>query len=91
MLTLPLHTARSKPCNKPPFSVFTRPLYLAFRGKWSDLAYGISGVWALGPKLQLQEGQKGSNRQTYAFPYPGGLCAVIIWGGSQGRTLIFNT
>jgi hypothetical protein len=27
--------------------------YLAFRGKWRDLACGISGVWALGPKLQL--------------------------------------
>jgi hypothetical protein len=29
------------------------PLYLAFRGRWPDLAYGISGVWALGPKLKF--------------------------------------
>jgi hypothetical protein len=42
-----------EPCNKPPFSVFTMPLYLVFRGRRLDLAYGISGVWALGPKLQF--------------------------------------
>jgi hypothetical protein len=29
------------------------PLYLAFRGRWLDLAYEISGVWVLGPKLQF--------------------------------------
>jgi hypothetical protein len=28
------------------------PPYLAFGG-WLDLAYEISGVWALGPKLQF--------------------------------------
>jgi hypothetical protein len=38
---------------KLPFSAFTMPLYLAFRGRWPDLTYGISGVWALGPKLQI--------------------------------------
>jgi hypothetical protein len=34
-------------------------LYLVFRGRWPDLhmaelAYGVSGVWALGPKLGFQ-------------------------------------
>jgi hypothetical protein len=47
-------TACPESCNKPPFSAFTMPLYLAFRSRWPDLAYGISGVWALGPKLQFQ-------------------------------------
>jgi hypothetical protein len=28
---------------------------LAFRGGWLDLAYTISGIWALGPKLQFQK------------------------------------
>jgi hypothetical protein len=37
----------TKPCNQSPFFAFTMPLYLAFRGGWLDLAYGISGVWAL--------------------------------------------
>jgi hypothetical protein len=37
-----------------PFSAFTVPLYLAFRGGWPDLTYGISGVWALSPKLLFQ-------------------------------------
>jgi hypothetical protein len=41
--------------NKPPFSIFTMPLYLAFRGRWPDLAYGISAVWAFGPKLQFHD------------------------------------
>jgi hypothetical protein len=40
--------------NKPPFSAFTRPLYSVFRGGWSDLAWGLSGVWVLGPKLWFQ-------------------------------------
>jgi hypothetical protein len=40
-----------KPYNKSSFSAFTMPLYLAFRGRWLDLAYEISGVWALGLKL----------------------------------------
>jgi hypothetical protein len=48
VFTLPLPTVCPKLCNKPPFSAFTRPLYLAFRGGWLGLAYGISGVWALG-------------------------------------------
>jgi hypothetical protein len=30
------------------------PLYLAFRGRWPDLAYGISGVLALSAKLPFQ-------------------------------------
>jgi hypothetical protein len=34
-------------------SAFTMTLYLAFRGRWLNLAYGISGVWALDPKLQF--------------------------------------
>jgi hypothetical protein len=42
-------------CNKPPFSAFTMPLYLEFRGRWPDLAHRISGVWALCPKLQFQD------------------------------------
>jgi hypothetical protein len=52
MATLPLPTVCPKLCNKSAFSAFTMALYLAFRGKW--LAYGISEVWALGPKLQFQ-------------------------------------
>jgi hypothetical protein len=40
MLTLPLSRACPEPCNKVPFSAFTTPLYLAFRGGWQDLAYG---------------------------------------------------
>jgi hypothetical protein len=43
-------------CNKPSFSALTMPLFLAFRGRWPDLAYGISGIWALGPKLQIPLG-----------------------------------
>jgi hypothetical protein len=35
------------------FSAFTVTLYLMFRVGWPDLAYGISGFWALGPKLQF--------------------------------------
>jgi hypothetical protein len=31
------------------------PLYLAFRGGWLDLARGISGMWALDPKLLFQD------------------------------------
>jgi hypothetical protein len=27
-------------CDKSPFSAFIMPLYLAFRGRWPDLAYG---------------------------------------------------
>jgi hypothetical protein len=42
-------------CSKPPSSVFTMSLYLVFRGRWLDLAYEISGVCALGPKLQFHE------------------------------------
>jgi hypothetical protein len=53
VLTLPLPTACLELCNKLPFSTFTMPLYLAFRGGWLDLARGISGVWALGSKLQF--------------------------------------
>jgi hypothetical protein len=53
VLILPLPTACPKLCNKPPFSAFTMPLYMAFRGRWPDLAYGISGVWVLGPKLHF--------------------------------------
>jgi hypothetical protein len=30
------------------------PLYLPFWGWWLELAYGISRVWAVGPKLQFQ-------------------------------------
>jgi hypothetical protein len=42
-------------CNKFSFSAFTMPLYLAFKGGWLDLVYGISGVWALGPQCQFQK------------------------------------
>jgi hypothetical protein len=42
-----------QPCNKPPFSTFNKPLYLAFRGGWLDLAHGLSGVWTFGPKFQF--------------------------------------
>jgi hypothetical protein len=54
VLSLPLPTACPEPCNKPPFSAFTRPLYLAFKGGWPGLAYEISGIWVLGPKLWSQ-------------------------------------
>jgi hypothetical protein len=50
-----------KPCNKCPFSAFTKPLYLVFRGRWPNLAYGISGVWALGPKLASNPPGTGNN------------------------------
>jgi hypothetical protein len=30
-------------CNKFPFSIFTIPFYLSFRGRWPELACGISG------------------------------------------------
>jgi hypothetical protein len=55
VLLLPLPTARPEPCNKPPFSAFTRSLYLALRDRWLDLAYGISGVWTLGPKHRFHQ------------------------------------
>jgi hypothetical protein len=54
VLFLPLPIACPKPCNKPPFSALTVPLYLTFRGRWLDLAYGIAGDWVLGPKLPFQ-------------------------------------
>jgi hypothetical protein len=54
VLTLPLPTVCLEPCKKSPFSSFAMPLHLAFRGRWPDLAYGLSRVWALGPKLQFQ-------------------------------------
>jgi hypothetical protein len=38
MFTLPLPRVCPEPCNKPPFSAFTMPLYLVFRGGWPDLA-----------------------------------------------------
>jgi hypothetical protein len=44
-----------EPCNKPPFSVFIMPLYLAYRGRWPDLTCGSLGVWAWCPKLQFQK------------------------------------
>jgi hypothetical protein len=48
-----------EPYHKPPFSAaFTRPLDWGFRDEWPDLAYGISGVWALGPKLWFQNQHK---------------------------------
>jgi hypothetical protein len=56
VLTLPLPMACPKLCNKS-FSAFTMLLDLVFRGGWLDLAYGISGVWVLGPKLQFQRWQ----------------------------------
>jgi hypothetical protein len=34
-------------------NTFTKPLYLVFMGRWLDLAYGISGLWALGPKTPV--------------------------------------
>jgi hypothetical protein len=49
-----LHTVCPGPWNKLPFSAFTMPLYLSFRGGWPNLAHGISGVWALGQKLRFQ-------------------------------------
>jgi hypothetical protein len=49
--TLTLPRACPDSCNKPPFSAFTLPLYVVFRGRWPDLAHGVSGAWALGPKL----------------------------------------
>jgi hypothetical protein len=51
---VPLPMACFKPCNTPPFFAFTMPLYLAFKGRLLDLAYGISRVWALAPKFQFQ-------------------------------------
>jgi hypothetical protein len=51
---MPLPMAHPKSHNKPLFSAFTRPLYLVFGGGWQDLAYGLLGVWVLGPKLQFQ-------------------------------------
>jgi hypothetical protein len=42
-------------CNKSSFSAFTILLYLAFRSRWQDLAYGTSIFWALGLKLQFQK------------------------------------
>jgi hypothetical protein len=44
-----------EPCNKFPFSAFTVALSLAFKGEWLDLAYGISGIWVLSPKLLFQK------------------------------------
>jgi hypothetical protein len=49
-----LPTACPELCNTSPFSAFTMPLYLVFRGRLPELPYGISGVWVLGPKLQFQ-------------------------------------
>jgi ethanolamine transporter EutH len=54
VLTLSLAMACPEQCSKP-FSAFTIPFYLAFSGGWLDLAYKISGVLVLGPKLQFQE------------------------------------
>jgi hypothetical protein len=54
VLSLPRPMACPKPCNKSPFSAVTMPLYLGFMGRWPDLAYGISGVWAFGPKFWFQ-------------------------------------
>jgi hypothetical protein len=45
-------------CNKSSFSAFTMLLYLVFSGRCLDLAYGLSGVWALGPKPQFQSGSE---------------------------------
>jgi hypothetical protein len=62
VLILPLLTACPEPCNKPPFSAFTGPLYLAFKGEWLDLAYRISGFWAVGSNLQFQRDVRGHER-----------------------------
>jgi hypothetical protein len=77
VLTLPLLMC-PEPCNKPPFSAFTRPLQLEFRGGRLDLAYGISGAWALDPKLRfhVQDPEPEPN-------LPGGLCV--------GRSVLVGT
>jgi hypothetical protein len=51
---VPLYKTCPKLYNKSLFPAFIMSLYLAFMGKWSNLADGISGVWALGAKLQFQ-------------------------------------
>jgi hypothetical protein len=51
MLTLSLPTACPELCSKYPFSTFTMPVYLVYRGEWPDLACGSPGVWA---PLQFQ-------------------------------------
>jgi hypothetical protein len=55
VLILPLPMACLDPCNKSPFSTFTILLYLALSDGWPGLAYGLSGVWTLGPKLWFQK------------------------------------
>jgi hypothetical protein len=40
--------------NKPPFSIFTMPLYLSFM-ECDQMRNGISRVWVLGPKLQFHK------------------------------------
>jgi hypothetical protein len=44
-------SAYTEICNKFPFFAFTMSFYLAPIGEWVE--YGISGVWALGPKLRF--------------------------------------
>jgi hypothetical protein len=41
---LSAYSASSELCNKPPFSALTISVCLAFRGRWTELAYGTSGV-----------------------------------------------
>jgi hypothetical protein len=56
VLTLPLPIACPELDNKPLFSAFIMSVYLAFRHRWPDLAYRISGVCVLGPKLRFHYG-----------------------------------
>jgi hypothetical protein len=72
-------------CVLSPLSVFTRPRYLVFRGGWPDLAYGISGVWALGPKLRGQAQGPPSLILSTGFLHIF-VCLFeqrILWGGKK--------
>jgi hypothetical protein len=42
-----------KPCNKPPFSAFTMPLYLALRGRGWTWHMESQEFWIQGPKFHI--------------------------------------
>jgi hypothetical protein len=98
-LTLPLPTVCPKLCNKPPFSAFTMPLYLAFRGGWPDLACESQefGPWVRNSSFRSSTPQCPHPTRTPTHPQeacrnprgPSALCENMLVGHRGSDFLCF--